>query len=919
MYKIHSTRRTVEVNTPRLTPPSTAGYGATGRATQQLGNEISKFAGVFDAFAEAEEKNRDAEWRSDYYQMQIETDKQLFDFGNKYQGDGKGYVDGSAQIYDQVGHQFQHKYANDPKLGPKSKVLVDRAKVYYQRKALTKGQQIQQNRSIIKATEISSSIREGMLTQENLKERGLGIVQEASDKFFKIVDGLPLPPQHKHVIKQNFIKEAAGSVERYTPTEILRKWKHEKEKELQAQKQEIDLTPDEIKRLEKETGLKRSKAGKVEDRGWPIEDNDPRLKKYQKLEGEILSSKVTTKISVNLPKNNVGKALHEASTKHNLDPGLVGQIAKIESNYNPNAKNPRSSARGLGQFINSTGRRYGLKNDGSDSVEAQATALAAHTRDNIAGFKAKVGRDPSPGEVYLAHFAGLGKAIALGNAPANARAVSVLGRKAAKANPGLIEGKTVAQVRAWADRKMGGKVAVSSFVQRKEQDLGAQIFSKINWKNVEKRHEAEQEQAFLQGVVSGEIKVSAHNSTFMKRYNKAHENILGPEVSLIDNENAKNYVLNIAKNKAPFSKQVFEKLTGHIESEVPEERAKGYALLDNIERDNRAQFNAGGKHANNLSKKLAVYRKLSSFYGNDGAVRRMALSEERFAKMSIDEMKAEKNKFLSKLTVEDIDREFSGIFTGVEVGFDERQKAAVGAEYKNLAAEAFKQTGDADAAKAIALHEIKKRFGTTQVTGESVVMKYPPEKFVHPDNIDLVRNKFKAVSETVVEVNREAFAARGYELTGRTSLYSDEITERSVEAYYNGKTKPESIIVLDGLGVQTDVPDSPKWRFKVEVKLDGETFFVPVDNYFEIDGIGQADHDRLVQTGLDNRAIGELEKEGGRGYSPNAPHNLLRYGAGWFMHDLLGLDYKHLKKPAELEDKREEIKMREALDSEGPK
>ena len=150
------------------------------------------------------------------------------------------------------------------------------------------------------------------------------------------------------------------------------------------------------------------------------------------------------------------------------------------------------------------------------------------------------------------------------------------------------------------------------------------------------------------------------------------------------------------------------------------------------------------------------------------------------------------------------------------------------------------------------------------------------------------------------------------------SFYTFQTMSYTIDVY-NGKTKPESIIVLDGLGVQTDVPDSPKWRFKVEVKLDGETFFVPVDNYFEIDGIGQADHDRLVQTGLDNRAIGELEKEGGRGYSPNAPHNLLRYGAGWFMHDLLGLDYKHLKKPAELEDKREEIKMREALDSEGPK
>lgn len=500
MPKIRSTQRTVQVSTPRLTPPSTAGFGASGRATQQLGNEISKFAGVFDAFAKAEEKNQAANLQSDFYQLQIDSDKQLADFGNEHKGDGNSYFQGAGSIFDNNGQKFVDKYSGNSKLQTRAKTMVQGAKVQYQRKAIAKGQQIQHDRAIIKSTEISASIRGGMLTPENLKEGGIGIVREASDKYFKIVDGLPLSETAKMAAKQNFVKRSAKDVEQFADTGALMKWRDEIGKKLEkegGQKETSNLTPDEVKRLEQETGLKKGSGEHLEDRGWPVEHNDPRAKKYRKIEGEILSSKVTTKISVNLPKNNVGKALHEASTKHNLDPGLVGQIAKIESNYNPNAKNPRSSARGLGQFINSTARRYGLKNDGTDSVEAQATALAAYTRDNISGFKAKVGRDPSPGEVYLAHFAGLGRAIAIGRAPANARISSILSQKAINANKSILQGKTVGQVRAWAARKMG---SVKPVVATEPQSLDMQIAGAINWKNVEKRHEAEVTQQVVQQV-----------------------------------------------------------------------------------------------------------------------------------------------------------------------------------------------------------------------------------------------------------------------------------------------------------------------------------------------------------------------------------------------------------------------------------
>jgi hypothetical protein len=57
---------------------------------------------------------------------------------------------------------------------------------------------------------------------------------------------------------------------------------------------------------------------------------------------------------------------HEA--KYGLPKGYLKRTAQIESAMNPNAKNPRSSAGGLFQFINATAKDYGLTNRDRKSV-----------------------------------------------------------------------------------------------------------------------------------------------------------------------------------------------------------------------------------------------------------------------------------------------------------------------------------------------------------------------------------------------------------------------------------------------------------------------------------------------------------------------------------------------------------------------
>lgn len=153
---------------------------------------------------------------------------------------------------------------------------------------------------------------------------------------------------------------------------------------------------------------------------------------------------------------------------------LVDQIIGVESGGNPNARNPRSSASGLGQFIDSTwlstlarhrpdlaeGKSreelLALKSDPDLSREM----TAAYAADN-AGILSRAGVPVTPGSTYLAHFAGPQGAVGILNADPSAPVSSILTPAAVRANP-FLQGMSAADLRAWADRKMGAGGAVSA-------------------------------------------------------------------------------------------------------------------------------------------------------------------------------------------------------------------------------------------------------------------------------------------------------------------------------------------------------------------------------------------------------------------------------------------------------------------------
>lgn len=150
---------------------------------------------------------------------------------------------------------------------------------------------------------------------------------------------------------------------------------------------------------------------------------------------------------------------------------LVDQIIGVESGGNATAKNPNSSATGSGQFISATwldmmGRHRPDLVEGKSKEEVLALrndpALSRQMTEAYAAQNgatlSKAGLPVTPGTQYLAHFAGPQGAVSVLQADPNAPVASVLGQGAVKANP-FLQGMTVGQLQAWADKKMGGSKA----------------------------------------------------------------------------------------------------------------------------------------------------------------------------------------------------------------------------------------------------------------------------------------------------------------------------------------------------------------------------------------------------------------------------------------------------------------------------
>jgi hypothetical protein len=165
----------------------------------------------------------------------------------------------------------------------------------------------------------------------------------------------------------------------------------------------------------------------------------------------------------------------------------VDQIISAESGGDPNARNPRSSATGAGQFIDATwlammadrpdltanlsrDQILALRNNPDISREM----TAKYAEQNNARLQA-AGYPVTAGNTYLAHFAGPQGALGVLGADPSTPAIQVLDpdgkRGILKANPFLAK-MTAGDLAAWANRKMGAPQAAPPQVPSQPPSTG---------------------------------------------------------------------------------------------------------------------------------------------------------------------------------------------------------------------------------------------------------------------------------------------------------------------------------------------------------------------------------------------------------------------------------------------------------------
>ena len=231
----------------------------------------------------------------------------------------------------------------------------------------------------------------------------------------------------------------------------------------------------------------------------------------------------------------VGQIIDAAAAKYGVPAQEARAMAWIESRGDPNAVSP-TGATGLFQFTQGTAAQYGL----SDRKDAAANADAAMRLyvDNRDGLRKALGREPTFGEIYLAHQQGLGGAAALLKDPARL-AGDVVGEQSVRVNGGA-PGMTAGQfANLWIKRANAaiGEANIDSdpafsnlpyedrLAARRDAEAGATDVINANAQQ-QKQENAALLNTLLLSIHNGEAgqrEIDAAQQTWLKDYDDLHK------------------------------------------------------------------------------------------------------------------------------------------------------------------------------------------------------------------------------------------------------------------------------------------------------------------------------------------------------------------------------------------------------------
>lgn len=150
----------------------------------------------------------------------------------------------------------------------------------------------------------------------------------------------------------------------------------------------------------------------------------------------------------------IDTAIINSAKLNGQDPATALAVAWIESALDPLAAADESSARGIFQITGETARDYGLPSDVrtlslEDQIEGGMQIIAANTNY----LRRSLGTEPSPTEIYMAHFFGPGGAVRILQADPGTPLTALISKEAIEANSHL-RGMTAAGAFGWARGRM---------------------------------------------------------------------------------------------------------------------------------------------------------------------------------------------------------------------------------------------------------------------------------------------------------------------------------------------------------------------------------------------------------------------------------------------------------------------------------
>ncbi|MFH6783606.1 MULTISPECIES: phage tail length tape measure family protein [Methylobacterium] len=216
--------------------------------------------------------------------------------------------------------------------------------------------------------------------------------------------------------------------------------------------------------------------------------------------------------SLNLDTDTIRKETEVRAERTSASSDFISAMINVESRGNPNARNPNSTATGLGQFIDKTwlrlfpqvfpDRAAGMtpeqilsrRTDREDSI-ALIQALAAENRRALE----RADLPTNNRNQYLAWFLGSPTAVKALRADPDAPISSVASADAIAANRKVLEGRSVGQVLNWADRTINQNAPGIRNTERDAFILRSQVTA------TDQTTEAEARRAKVQELLSDAI------------------------------------------------------------------------------------------------------------------------------------------------------------------------------------------------------------------------------------------------------------------------------------------------------------------------------------------------------------------------------------------------------------------------------